>query len=113
MPARMRASIVVAAAVATAAVTAAPALAAGTYSAGPTITASSAQSPFLDPCPHQGEDPDNGQVNYKDTEVEPLVAVNPTNPDNVIGVYQEDRWSDGGAHGLVAARSLNGSGSHG
>jgi hypothetical protein len=104
----MRASIVVAAALATAAVTAAPALAASTYSPRPTVTASATQSPFFDPCPHQAEDPDNGQVNYKDTEVEPLVAVNPTNPDNVIGVYQEDRWSDGGAHGLVAARSLDG-----
>jgi len=49
-----------------------------------------------------------GSVNYPNTEVEPFVAVNPTDPANIIGVYQQDRWNDGGAHGLVAARSLDG-----
>ena len=109
----MRVSITLAAALATAAATAAPVIGASTYSPGPTITASSSQSPFVDPCPHQAEDPDNDQINYKDTEVEPLVAVNPANQSNVIGVYQEDRWSDGGAHGLVSARSLNGGAAYG
>ena len=108
----MRVSVVLAAALATAAATAAPAPGATTYTAGPLITASSPTSPFVDPCPHQAENPPD-QVNYKDTEVEPLVAVNPTNVNNVIGVYQEDRWSDGGAHGLAAARSLNGGASYG
>src|SRR3954447_26407323 len=51
--------------------------------------------------------PDPGTA-YPYTEVEPFVAVNPTNPDNVIGVFQQDRWSNGGAHGLVASRSTNG-----
>jgi hypothetical protein len=41
-----------------------------------------------------------------------LVAVNPKNPQNVIGVFQEDRWSDGGAHGLLAATSFNGGSSY-
>jgi hypothetical protein len=36
------------------------------------------------------------------------VAVNPANPSNVIGVYQQDRWSNGGAHGLVTAFSFDG-----
>lgn len=103
----MRVSVVLAAALATAAATAAPAPGATTYTPGSLVTASAPTSPFVDPCPAQAENPPD-QVNYKDTEVEPLVAVNPTNPDNVIGVFQEDRWSDGGAHGLVAARSLNG-----
>ncbi|MGA9854731.1 MAG: sialidase family protein [Gammaproteobacteria bacterium] len=48
-----------------------------------------------------------GSVNYEDAEVEPYVAVNPTNPSNLIGIWQQDRWSDGGAHGLVIARSLD------
>ena len=26
----------------------------------------------------------------------------------MVGVFQEDRWSDGGAHGLLAAVSFNG-----
>jgi hypothetical protein len=81
------------------------ALAAGPYALGSAITASPATSPF-DPCALDAES-QNG-VNYPDTEVEPFVAVNPTNTDNVIGVMQEDRWSDGGAHGLVAAVSLDG-----
>ena len=45
---------------------------------------------------------------YVNSEVEPWVAVNPTNPANVIGVYQQDRWDNGGAHGLVATVSNNG-----
>jgi hypothetical protein len=45
---------------------------------------------------------------YPEAEVEPFVAVNPTNSNNVIGVFQQDRWSDGGSRGLLAARSING-----
>ncbi len=48
-----------------------------------------------------------GSVNYENAEVEPYVAVNPTNPSNLIGIWQQDRWSDGGAHGLVIGRSLD------
>jgi len=47
-------------------------------------------------------------TNYPNAEVEPFVAVNPTDPSNVIGVYQQDRWDNGGAHGLVTAYSSNG-----
>lgn len=49
-----------------------------------------------------------GAVNYPNAEVEPWVAVNPTNPQNIIGAWQQDRWSDGGARGLVAGYSTNG-----
>jgi hypothetical protein len=108
----MRASVVLAAALATAAAIAAPAPGATTYTPGSLVTASTPASPFTDPCPSQAENPPD-QVNYKDTEVEPLVAVNPTNNNNVVGVYQEDRWSDGGAHGLLAATSIDGGSSWG
>jgi len=47
-------------------------------------------------------------TNYVNAEVEPWVDINPTNPNNIIGVFQQDRWADGGAHGLVAAVSHNG-----
>jgi hypothetical protein len=77
------------------------------YVPGPTVVASPATSPLLDPCPFQPEVA-GGEENFKDTEVEPLVAVNPLNPDNVVGVFQEDRWAGGGAHGLLAAVSFNG-----
>src|SRR2546426_247356 len=49
-----------------------------------------------------------GAINYVNAEVEPYVAVNPATAGNVIGVWQQDRWSDGGAHGLVAGFSFNG-----
>src|SRR5438046_3932355 len=47
-------------------------------------------------------------TNYPNSEVEPFVAVNPTNPSNIVGVFQQDRWSNGGAHGLVASTSHDG-----
>jgi hypothetical protein len=47
-------------------------------------------------------------TNYPNSEVEPFVAVNPANPSNIVGVFQQDRWSNGGAHGLVAATSHDG-----
>jgi hypothetical protein len=46
-------------------------------------------------------------ANFPDTELEPWVASNPANRRNLIGSYQQDRWTDGGAKGLVAAYSLN------
>jgi hypothetical protein len=46
-------------------------------------------------------------VNYPNTELEPWLAANPANPRNLIGSYQQDRWLDGGAKGLVASYSMN------
>src|SRR5713101_6815111 len=45
---------------------------------------------------------------YVDSEDEPQMAVNPANPANLIGGWQQDRWSNGGAHGLVAGFSFDG-----
>lgn len=45
---------------------------------------------------------------YVNAEVEPWVSVNPANHKNIIGVWQQDRWSNGGAQGLVAGFSSNG-----
>src|SRR5438876_9605337 len=47
-------------------------------------------------------------TNYLNAEVEPWVSVNPANPKNIIGVWQQDRWSNGGAQGLVAGFSSDG-----
>ncbi len=47
-------------------------------------------------------------TNYPDAEVEPWVSVNPTKSSNIVGVWQQDRWSNGGARGLVAGFSFNG-----
>ena len=45
---------------------------------------------------------------YVNSEVEPYVAVNPRNAANLIGVWQQDRWSTGGARGLLAGVSFDG-----
>jgi hypothetical protein len=45
---------------------------------------------------------------FDNTEVEPQVAVNPTDPDEIVGVSQQDRWPDGGARGLTSWMSGNG-----
>jgi hypothetical protein len=47
-------------------------------------------------------------VNYPGAEVEPDVSVDPVDPGRVIGVFQQDRWSDGAARGLAAVYSVNG-----
>ena len=47
-------------------------------------------------------------VGYPSAEVEPWVAVDPRDSHRVIGVFQQDRWSDGGAKGLVASYSGDG-----
>src|SRR5438067_12028453 len=49
-----------------------------------------------------------GSVLYPNAEEEPWVDANPTGPNNLIAVWQQDRWSNGGAHGLVTAVSHDG-----
>jgi len=49
-----------------------------------------------------------GSRNFPDSEVEPQVAVDPTNPMHLIGSVQQDRWNDGGANGLTNVVSTNG-----
>ena len=48
---------------------------------------------------------------YDGAEVEPQVAVNPLNPDEIIGAAQQDRWPDGGARGLTSWISEDGAAS--
>jgi hypothetical protein len=45
---------------------------------------------------------------YVNSEVEPHMMVDPSNPDVMIGAWQQDRWNNGGAEGNVSATSLNG-----
>lgn len=49
-----------------------------------------------------------GSVLYPGSEIEPRSAINPTQARNIVGEYQQDRWSDGGARGLVASVSHDG-----
>ena len=45
---------------------------------------------------------------YRNAEVEPQVAVNPLNPGNFVVSWQQDRWSSGGASGIVSAVTFDG-----
>src|SRR6266496_3023966 len=49
-----------------------------------------------------------GEINWVNSELEPWVAVNPSDPSNIIGVYQQDRNTFGGARGLAASVSHDG-----
>ena len=46
--------------------------------------------------------------NYVRSEVEPYGAINPIDPRNAIAVFQQDRWNNGGAHGLAAGTTTDG-----
>jgi hypothetical protein len=82
---------------------------AGPTSAGPLVPSPlqniSIPSPFAG-CDVSGQ----GGTNYVNSEVEPWVAVNPTDASNIIAVWQQDRWSNGGARGLLTAASHDGGG---
>ncbi|GAA4858638.1 hypothetical protein [Luteimonas vadosa] len=64
----------------------------------------SGQSPFTANCDGVAV---SGTV-YINAEVEPYLAVDPLNANRMIGVWQQDRWSNGGARGLMAAVSTDG-----
>jgi hypothetical protein len=76
---------------------------AGIFTVAP-LTLASGPSPFAG-CTVGGTP---SSVLYPNAEEEPWVDVNPTNPNNLIAVWQQDRWSDGGAHGLVTAATHDG-----
>jgi hypothetical protein len=73
---------------------------------GPLVQVSS-QSPFgdLENC---GIVPGGRGLNFLHSEVEPWIDVNPTNPDNIVALWQQDRWSNGGSRGSVAGVSFDG-----
>jgi hypothetical protein len=93
--------------------TAAAAAAAAPAGAAPlTVTppvSISQTTPFAPGCggPTEGSFP-GVNFNYPDSEVEPWLAVSPANANDVAAMWQQDRWSDGGAHGLLAAVSHDG-----
>ena len=85
------------------AVTAVAAVSAG---AAPLTSSAPVEISAVDPfaaCP-----PDGSGTNFPSAEVEPFVGVNPTNAMNIVSVYQQDRYSNGGSKGTVAAVSTNG-----
>ena len=45
---------------------------------------------------------------FANAEVEPFIASNPANPNNLIAVWQQDRWPDGSSQGLATGYSFDG-----
>ena len=76
----------------------------------PAVAVTSAQSiasgltPFTDGCDGVAA---SGTL-YASAEVEPFVAVNPLDSATMVGAWQQDRWSNGSARGLVSATSRDG-----
>jgi len=70
-------------------------------------TVVSSASAFAGCTDGQSVGPPPGQV-FVNAEVEPWIAVNPANAANLVAAWQQDRWTDGGSHGLTTAYSLNG-----
>ena len=74
----------------------------------PLVRASDGPTPFAPGCDGESAQGAGEGINYANSEVEPRVAVDPRNPAHVVGAWQQDRWSTGAAHGLVAATSWDG-----
>ena len=68
------------------------------------LTRVSGRTDFSGNCDQQN----SAGTSYRSAEVEPQVAVNPTNPMNFVGTWQQDRWSNGGANGLLVAFTTDG-----
>jgi hypothetical protein len=76
---------------------------ASSFAAGQSVQVSGA-SPFSEHCGLATRDPATSHL-YLNSEVEPWIDVNPANGSNIVGSWQQDRWSDGGSRGLVAGVS--------
>lgn len=100
--------LLLAAGLATAAAAVPVAASAGPYRTDPLVTVTGA-SPFAGCTADQTPtNLDGNPTMFVGSELEPWVDVNPTDPLNLVGGYQQDRWSDGGARGLGFATSLDG-----
>jgi hypothetical protein len=75
--------------------------------ASPSASAAAATVPVShDPSPYVNcSPPPFGGTNYPNAEVEPSVAHNPHASGNLVAAWQQDRWSNGGAHGIAAGYS--------
>src|SRR5919109_74690 len=72
--------------------------------AAQSLSVVSAPSPFVAGC---NGPPQSGNL-FLNGEIEPYVDVNPRDPGNLVAVYQQDRWSNGGANGNLTSVSFDG-----
>jgi hypothetical protein len=68
------------------------------------LVAVSGTAPWRGTC---GEAPGQSTVTLN-SEVEPSLAVDPSDGNHLIGAWQQDRWVNGGAKGVVSATSFDG-----
>ena len=80
-----------------------PAMCATVGLVGDTYVRVTAGSPFAPDCDRA---PVTG-IAYPAAEVEPQIASDPRDPSHLVGVWQQDRWSDGGARGLRTGYSFD------
>lgn len=64
----------------------------------------SALTPFTDTSDLAGQ---SGTI-YLNAEVEPRIAADPNNSLHLVGIWQQDRWSNGGSRGIVAGVTTDG-----
>lgn len=64
----------------------------------------SAASPFAGGCDRENI----GGTLFLNAEVEPFLAIHPTDPQRLVGVWQQDRWSNGSSRGVMSATSFDG-----
>ncbi len=67
------------------------------------LVQASALTPFTNTSDLAGQ---TGTVTLN-AEVEPRIAVDPNNPQHLVSVWQQDRWSNGGSRGIVAGVSTD------
>ena len=79
---------------------------AATAEQGKLVRVTPGKSPFAD-CQADKVSKQEG-INYPNTEIEPFVDVNPADHKNLIAVWQQDRWDNGGARGNLAGYSKDG-----
>jgi hypothetical protein len=84
-----------------------PAAASDFTTIGPLVQVSGVAPPEIANCTADNVAGQSGTV-FRNSEVEPWIDVNPTNPLNIVGMWQQDRWSNGGARGHVLGVSGDG-----
>jgi hypothetical protein len=67
-----------------------------------------ADSAVTGPSPFAAACGGSGGVLYINAEVEPHIAINPRDANNLVGVWQQDRWSSGSSRGNLTGVSLDG-----
>lgn len=89
---------------------AAPLVGAGLLALAAGSALAAAPTPISGATPYVDAACDNealGGTLYRNSEIEPWLGVNPSNPANLIAVWQQDRWSNGGSRGNVSGYSTN------